>query len=79
MCVSLVHKQPAAYIANRPLNVATYVWLTNITETIYVLCIIIIIIINLDRIAASTVAKEALIGEHNLKPLLADHKESIDW
>ena len=23
--------------------------------------------------------KEALIGEHNLKPLLTGHKESIDW
>ena len=25
------------------------------------------------------VTKEALIGEHNLKPLLTGHKESIDW
>ena len=25
------------------------------------------------------VPKEALIGEHNLKPLLTVHKESIDW
>ena len=25
------------------------------------------------------VPKEALIGEHNLKPLLTGHKESIDW
>ena len=23
--------------------------------------------------------KKALIGEHNLKPLLTVHKESIDW
>ena len=25
------------------------------------------------------IPKEALIGEHNLKPLLTIHKESIDW
>ena len=25
------------------------------------------------------VIKEALIGEHNLKPLLTGHKDGIDW
>jgi len=31
------------------------------------------------RKKSKEMSKEALIGEHNLKPLLTGYKESIDW